>query len=361
MIIGRLLRPAVRQAAAQRRQTTATRAAKPKAWSSPAFNTPAERLTEQVVAALAERRLYPHPLVSTLNPNAHVFTIDSLDAADTFVSAVLQISSRNNNAFSVLGLDVEYTLAEPVLLQLAFSAEIVVLFQISVIASSSTSLHSSYPFSSALKSVLESPHIRKSGVSILNDCNKLLKTTGVETKNIADCKDIAESMNVGARSLASIYYTFVDQTSPFKNLSREPTGFNWNSLELEPAAIEYAANDALASLLVYRAMANQTVPNTFHGDKPKSAKPMDYSPPKEEEHWKEFRNVRDKYNLTAKRPSKPLPNALPSSLSGSNLSFAELPDFNATPTPNISLTRGIDYVTLKGGSERLRKSNSRRK
>ncbi|KAJ3018878.1 UNVERIFIED_CONTAM: hypothetical protein HDU68_010936 [Siphonaria sp. JEL0065] len=343
-----------------------------KTWASPVFKTPAETLTDEIVANLAKLRIYPNPLVSTLNPNAHVFVLNTHDDANSFVSTVVQTSARNNNAFSVIGLDVEFYMQDPVLLQLAFSAEIIALFQLPGICSLSSLSSSSSPspssrsssslknsqssysidpdgFPLALKMLLESTNVRKSGVAIFHDCLKILKLLRVETRNLSDCQEIAASMNVGARSLASIYFTFVDQSAPFKKVSKDATGFSWESPELEPAAIEYAANDALASLLVYRAMVNQPALNVSPWDK-KNPSFAEYDAAKEEKHWKEFQNVRDQFNLTSSKRNAGKQSSLNGMLPSANLmsesdmmlSFTELPSDLSVPkstTNNASKQR----------------------
>ncbi|KAJ3060743.1 hypothetical protein HDU98_003334 [Podochytrium sp. JEL0797] len=307
--------------------------------SSPALDTLAESLTDRVVKDLAALNIYPNALVySRLNPKTQIFVINTPNSAANFISTLLQISARNKNAFGVLGMDVEYSKSEPATIQLAFSADIVAIFQIYGICGLSAKPNNIDPsrFPAALKSLLESPHIRKAGVSLYQDCIQVRRSLKVETKNTSDCQEIAKTMGVGARSLASLYYSFVDQGVPFKDISKEKTGFSWESSELELAAIEYAANDALASLLVYRAMVNQPNSNSAPWDKSLTDE-LDLV--EEERRWKGFLSTPDKLAVSSspKTPEKPEGNSLPSSHASESdmmTSFTQIPGmgFDAPPT-----------------------------
>ncbi|ORY48966.1 hypothetical protein BCR33DRAFT_847658 [Rhizoclosmatium globosum] len=345
-----------------------TAASKRKRKDNPVFNTPAEDLTDTIIASLASLKILPNPLVSTLNPNAHVFILNTKEAANNFISTVQQISARNNNILNVVGMDVEFWQTEPATIQLAFSAEVVVIFQIygmcGVTGQPKEPRVNPNSFPRALAAFLESVHVRKTGVAIYSDCLKILTSLNVETKNLADPAKIATSMSVGSRSrsLASIYYSFVDPSTPFKSISKSATGFNWSAPELDTAAIEYAANDALASLLCYRAMVNEPNVATAPWEKNAKSQAAEYNAAEEERNWQEFQSVRDEYNLTAKSPKKLRPGSLPSLQPSesdmmnsfaeipSDLSFSEAPETEKKPTTHRHKTT-VTKIVPKAADE----------
>ncbi|KAJ3133284.1 hypothetical protein HK100_004499 [Physocladia obscura] len=232
------------------------------------LNTPAEQFTDQIISELAGLRIFSNPLVSLINPSAKVYVLSTEQAANDFLTTILSLCSNEDgdSAIKVLGLDVEYWMSKPATIQIAFSANIVAIFQVYSICSGPdrprdpSTLPEYRNLPAALKFLLESNIFLKSGAGIVGDCNSLQRFLKINTVNLVDCQQLANTIKIGAQSLVSLYYSFVDQTIPFKKVSKDPTGFSWESPELTSAAIEYAANDALASLLVYRAMNNVNYP-----------------------------------------------------------------------------------------------------
>ncbi|KAJ3390975.1 Exonuclease 3'-5' domain-containing protein 2 [Entophlyctis sp. JEL0112] len=279
-------------------QHSAEIAAKPQASSF----APMEAFTPQIVSSLARANIYPEPLARTVNPDAKVFVINAHETANEFVAIVTGCS---NNNLKVVGLDVEFWYQSPATLQVAFAADIVAIFQLhSICGTAGRPLeprninYDNFPV--MLKDLLESDLILKCGVGIGGDCQKIEDLVKIKTNNIVDCQKIAKSMNIGARSLASLYYSFVDSSLPFKRVDKESTGFSWELPDLGVEATEYAANDALASLLVYREMMS-------------SKETASEARSQAEENWQQFRTTRARkeavHEKSAQLPSRGGPTA----------------------------------------------------
>ncbi|KAJ3236964.1 hypothetical protein HDU81_010108 [Chytriomyces hyalinus] len=232
-----------------------------KAMTKSGFVATAGALSTHILSTAALKGLFPHPLISTCRPAAKVFVLNSRDSANAFISTVTDTSSNLKTHISSVGFDVEFWSNMPALVQIAFTPDIVGVFQLQPICggmlSSQNSLDlDSSRFPATLKRLLESQAIAKVGVGIRQDAELLAKYLNVQTENKIDCAMLPIARKIGARSLVSLYHTFVDDSAAFKKVNPVATGFNWGSSDLPIPAIEYAANDALASLLVYQAIQN---------------------------------------------------------------------------------------------------------
>ncbi|KAI8620883.1 hypothetical protein BC830DRAFT_1164155 [Chytriomyces sp. MP71] len=227
-------------------------------------------MRDAVLASLARERLFPHhasAASSLLRHSAHAFLLHDHTSADRFVSTVIneiEASSR----LDAVGLDVEASLpGKPDILQIAFTPDIVAVFQLHEVCGripTGRSPNETTPPSCppALASFLQSPDVRKVGVGIHRDCKSLERYFNLKIPNLIDCADMAIDKGIFARSLNALYHVCVDDTTYFKSLqtSRDGTGFRWAQPGDPPSsAVEYAANDAIASLLVYRALQDPSV------------------------------------------------------------------------------------------------------
>ncbi|KAI9329993.1 hypothetical protein BDR26DRAFT_922698 [Obelidium mucronatum] len=215
------------------------------------FNTPIEKCTDDIVQSLQVFELAPIDNTTTsVNPNAKVFVIGDEFVANAFIAAVMrvwqlwgQVGLEEN--FVVVGFDVEFASnGAPAIVQIAFASNLVAIFQLN---------NGQLP--GLLKDLITSTNVRKSGVGILNDGSKIQDKFGIVPQAFVDCEFIAKAATIGARSLVSLYHIYVGSDLPFKKPGSQ-TGHDWSQANLSPEAIEYAANDALASLLVHRAMIN---------------------------------------------------------------------------------------------------------
>ncbi|KAJ3405576.1 hypothetical protein HDU80_001123 [Chytriomyces hyalinus] len=255
------------------------------------FVTSAGALSTRILSTAASKGLFPHPLISTCRPAAKVFVLNSRDSANAFITTVNDASSNLKMDISSVGFDVEFWSNKPALVQIAFSPDIVGVFQLQPIcggflaSQNSLDLDSSR-FPASLRHLLESQTIAKVGVGIRHDAELLAKHLNVKTENKIDCAMMPIARKIGARSLVSLYHTFVDDSAAFKKVNPVATGFNWGSSDLPIPAIEYAANDALASLLVYQAIENVSLK-----DMPENSETSDAQ--NAVKRWEQFKSSRD--------------------------------------------------------------------
>ncbi|KAI8855225.1 hypothetical protein BC829DRAFT_3299 [Chytridium lagenaria] len=97
-------------------------------------------------------------------------------------------------------------------------------------------------------------HFAKTGVGVQLDNHKLNKFYGIEVKASLDSSVIARLVGVKSRSLAGLYYIYVNSLEPSFKISKSSRSFNWDSEKLDDRALRYAADDALASLKLFKSM-----------------------------------------------------------------------------------------------------------
>ncbi|KAE8745416.1 hypothetical protein FOCC_FOCC007797 [Frankliniella occidentalis] len=157
----------------------------------------------------------------------------------------------------VLGFDCEWVKVENVrhpvaLVQLATREGRCGLFQIH--------FYSSVP--APLQELLEDTTILKVGVDPFHDAKYLLNDYGINVTGTYDIRHLVEKEVVGG--LASIVFTELDVKLP-KNF--EVRVSNWEAKELTKEQQEYAANDALASLLAFNKLIDKKVKVPFFSSK----------------------------------------------------------------------------------------------
>lgn len=107
-----------------------------------------------------------------------------------------------------------------------------------------------------LAAMIESQEVVKVGFGLASDRPQILRRLGLR---LGACVDISFMVKrqlgfkqaVGLKSAVAVV---LGQRLP---KSRKVTTSNWAAAQLSPAQLQYAANDAHASLLVYRALAGQ--------------------------------------------------------------------------------------------------------
>ena len=114
-------------------------------------------------------------------------------------------------------------------------------------------VHTEAPETEAfLRAMLESEAIAKVGFGIVSDRVPLLRKLGVQLSAGVDVSHMVRRLGfkqaVGLRAAVAIV---LGQRLP---KSKKITTSNWSSRKLSPQQLQYAANDAHASLLVYQAL-----------------------------------------------------------------------------------------------------------
>ncbi|KAJ3070450.1 hypothetical protein HDU98_006555 [Podochytrium sp. JEL0797] len=217
-----------------------------------------ERCTPAIVARLKER-LNLDPMVFTepatpegyrlLVPGASVFVVKDKRQFDACIQIVVQEWNRTcPQTQKVIGLDLETVRNTPSTIQIAFAADLVIIFQVyhEIINKTMETLP---PLFAAF---LAHRDIVVTGVSVVEDCAKICRHLKGEITSIADGGKIAAASKVQGISLRSLYYKFVHPVEPaFKG---RMSGQDWSAETLTQAAVIYGANDAIASLLLLRAL-----------------------------------------------------------------------------------------------------------
>ncbi|KAJ3109272.1 hypothetical protein HDU97_007766 [Phlyctochytrium planicorne] len=212
------------------------------------FAEAADALTPEIVEKLQKKGIYSTPVDGLIVPNAHVYIIKSSEVADNFTATIAQISKEADFAIKLLGFDLECYMSPtgeqiPGVIQIAFNSSIVAIFQL---------LPMNNKLPTTLKWLIENPSFCKTGVSVGGDQRKAFKYLNVTMTGYIDSAMVANLNGVTARSLASIYHIFVDSENELPKKKRG--SFNWDAQNLDIKSIRYAANDALASLLVWKGM-----------------------------------------------------------------------------------------------------------
>jgi ribonuclease D len=168
--------------------------------------------------------------------------INLIDSDDLLRDAVLQL--RNEQ---VIGFDVETRPAfkkgvsyRPSLIQMA-GTDYVNIFQLPRLTS----------FDS-LSDLLSDQEILKVGVGLVNDSQHLQSVFPFQPKKMLDLSEVTRRVGIesyGLRSLSAHFLGF--------RISKRAQCSNWDSRELRPFQISYAATDAWVSREIYLAMQQQ--------------------------------------------------------------------------------------------------------
>ena len=106
-----------------------------------------------------------------------------------------------------------------------------------------------------IKTILESPHVKKIGFGLGNDLGALKSRLGISIANVLDLGEVlrgpAHRGTVGAKFAITQFFGQ-------RFLKSKKTGTsNWANPRLTERQIMYAANDAYAALQIYRAWVSK--------------------------------------------------------------------------------------------------------
>ncbi|KAI9331821.1 hypothetical protein DFJ73DRAFT_898090 [Zopfochytrium polystomum] len=181
-----------------------------------------------------------------------VYVIRSLETTNDFFDVLARLGYLQHAR--VVGFDLEYVSGcrIPALVQVAFAANLVAIFQTFYICGKTPSI-----FPLRLKQFIESPHVCKVGVGIGTDASTLEKHYKVKIQNMVDLSETAFTFSGLRRGLTALYYMYVSPDEILKPVNGR-TGYTWHERDLSASGVVYAANDALASLLIFRKMFNSS-------------------------------------------------------------------------------------------------------
>ncbi|KAJ3146398.1 hypothetical protein HDU89_006264 [Geranomyces variabilis] len=228
--------------------------------SKPHLHLEADALAPKLVRALARANITPH----TSNPYP-IYVLDDVNTATQLLKIINRASGTPpRNCIRVVGLDCETAVRNaiphgpPSMLQIAFANELVVIFQIYRMCTIN-GVFNPLLLPPPLKALLESPAVIKTGVGITADMAALKRHYRImHPAAIIDTSCIVRSFGCGRMSLASMFAAYcIDGSEPPLNKTR-PSGasYMWDTGpgEIGINAVLYAANDAAASLKVYKGM-----------------------------------------------------------------------------------------------------------
>ncbi|KAJ3414242.1 hypothetical protein HDV05_006859 [Chytridiales sp. JEL 0842] len=235
--------------------------------STPAKQQPAEDpatpFLYEIFTRLLKDGIYPLPKNPNVITEAYVYALHEEKAANRFLSVIMEVSKREGDLIKVVGLDVETAKRvgsdAPSTVQIAFGERLVGIFEVYRMCSSTDAngkvkiVPENFPKS--LRMVLENQTFAKVGVGIQHDSLKLNAAYNVKMKHVIDISAMATLVNCSFRSLTGLYYAYVDKSKLLKKSSS--SGHNWDDFNRKPAAVAYAANDAIASLQVFQRMVTR--------------------------------------------------------------------------------------------------------
>ncbi|KAJ3176144.1 hypothetical protein HDU87_005522 [Geranomyces variabilis] len=240
--------------------TTAASSPRRHRQSKPQLHLQADVLAPKLVRALARANITPH----TSNPYP-IYVLDDVNTATQLLKIINRASGTPpRNCIRVVGLDCETAVRNaipngpPSMLQIAFANELVVIFQIYRMCAINGAFNPLL-LPPLLKALLESPAVIKTGVGITGDIAALKRHYRImHPAAIIDTSTIVRSFGCGRMSLASMFTAYCgDGSEPPLNKTR-PSGasYMWDTGpgEIGINAVLYAANDAAASLKVYKGM-----------------------------------------------------------------------------------------------------------
>lgn len=106
-----------------------------------------------------------------------------------------------------------------------------------------------------LREFLESPAVTKVGFGLDSDRPALWRKLGLRLEPAIDLAHLVRRL--GFKDAVGLKTAVAIVLGQRLSKSKKATTSNWASATLSPAQLQYAANDAHASLLIYRALAKQ--------------------------------------------------------------------------------------------------------
>ncbi|KAF9558054.1 hypothetical protein EC968_007304 [Mortierella alpina] len=187
-----------------------------------------------------------------------VFVADTYEHAEIMMQLFEEYYHTTKGSPGPVGFDTETTSnflqsyhPSPSLIQIA-SQDVCLFFQIHRIIQGGAKGQPS-PFPPRLKRFLEDPEQLKAGVAAGNDAKELRQAYGVQCAGIINLETMAKEHKILAGSLADLDAMF---GRPGREVikTKKMLGWNWDSPNLNPTWVWYAAKDAFAGVAIYENM-----------------------------------------------------------------------------------------------------------
>ncbi|KAI8818758.1 uncharacterized protein EV422DRAFT_536733 [Fimicolochytrium jonesii] len=223
-----------------------------------------DRMVPDIVRALSEAGIRPY----TTEPY-HIYVMDDPAVADKFLQTVMGAAKnrRKESLLRVIGVDTETAARRgegmkgpPSLVQIAFADTLVGIFQVHRMCDRrgqdpNGKRLDPTRFPNLLRSLLQSGHIMKTGVGVVNDLLNLKAHYGLRVGGMyIDTHLLAESMDLPARSLQALTALFCNEDLDKTRRSGSSIRWDLGPAEMGWSSVLYAANDARASLMVLKNM-----------------------------------------------------------------------------------------------------------
>ncbi|KAI8913141.1 hypothetical protein DFJ77DRAFT_466941 [Powellomyces hirtus] len=219
---------------------------------------PADKLVPRLVKALTREGIKPY----TIKPY-YIYVMDDPLEATAFMKAIVDGSGRSPyNKIRVVGVDCETAFRNdafknkgpPSMVQIAFADNLVGIFQIYRMCHVDGKIDP-FRLPAALRNFLESSTYIKTGVGITSDLYSLHKHYNIKFSNIGmtvDTSILADAVASGVRGLAALTAAYCGET--LNKYRPSGASYKWDTgpAEIGMNAVLYAANDARASLKVYK-------------------------------------------------------------------------------------------------------------
>ncbi|KAF9284825.1 hypothetical protein BGZ68_004370 [Mortierella alpina] len=192
-----------------------------------------------------------------------VFVADTYEHAEMMMQLFEEYYHTTRGSPGPVGFDTETTSnflqsyhPSPSLIQIA-SQDVCLLFQIHRIIHGGAKGQLT-PFPPRLKRFLEDPEQLMAGVAAGNDAKELKQAYGVQCAGVINLENMAKEHKILAGSLASLDAMF---GRPGREVikTKKMLGWNWDSPDLNPTWVWYAAKDAFAGVAIYENMLNNNL------------------------------------------------------------------------------------------------------
>jgi hypothetical protein len=209
---------------------------------------PQYRISSEVIARLPAWS-YPEP----------VFVVSSPKQIDSAIIRLLGHAEPKHSEPLLLGLDVEwkpmFSDADPynptALIQL-YRPGSAVLFRMNTLREEAGD---QFEFPAKLRELLENPSIRKSGLGVRGDAERLQNDFGVQVQGCLEIQELPLYSRCFPKSMVALAAMFLGI-----RISKTQATSNWENARLTHHQIRYAATDAYLSRELYLAMSGGLLP-----------------------------------------------------------------------------------------------------
>ncbi|KAF9942861.1 hypothetical protein BGZ67_009955 [Mortierella alpina] len=193
-----------------------------------------------------------------------VFVADTYEHAEMMMQLFEEYYLTTKGSPGPVGFDTETTSnflqsyhPSPSLIQIA-SQDVCLFFQIHRIIQGGAKGSQPSPFPPRLKRFLEDPTQLMAGVAAGNDAKELKQAYGVQCAGIINLETMAKEHKILAGSLADLDAMF---GRPGREVikTKKMLGWNWDSPDLNPTWVWYAAKDAFAGVAIYENMLSNSL------------------------------------------------------------------------------------------------------